>query len=230
MLSRLLFSLSKQPLFGYLVRFGFQYASILIPVKKILNNAQVVAFFHPKPAYKHHILIVPKQSIRTPLHLPEDKNVQYAVSILSATSEIVDFHNRLQGNYILGMNGGPKQEVPQIHFHLYINQGDVNELGKLKPQKLITSGEAVKIFHHPNPNWEIHVIIIPNCDITLATQFSLEQEVSIKEVFKLITNLDRTFNLAEKGYTIYIQEEHCTKTSKLLFHVVAGKKVGSISH
>lgn len=225
MLSKILFALSRQPILGYLVRFGFQYASFLIPVKKILNNAHIISFFHPRQFYDHHILIVPKKSIRTPLDLAENGNSNYAVAILSAAGKIVQGDRQLQGKFILCMNGGSRQDVPQIHFHLFIGERYVNELGRLKPEKLIISGQAIKIFHHPDPNWEIHILMIPNEDIFLEDRFSPKQKFGIQEAFKVLPELNSTFKLAEKGYTIYLQEERTTEKSQILFHIAVGKRL-----
>lgn len=46
-----------------LISLGFTYMSFAIPVERLHETLTLLAFYHPKPSYAVHILLVPKRSI-----------------------------------------------------------------------------------------------------------------------------------------------------------------------
>lgn len=88
-----------------------------MPIDRLVENEHLVAFYHPKPAYKVHILIVPKKEIRSLDDLtPADAPL--LGEIFSAAKELVGGLGLEQQGYRLLVNGGVYQDVKQIHFHL----------------------------------------------------------------------------------------------------------------
>src|SRR5882724_8669426 len=63
MIARLLFWLSRGDLFSAAVRFGFAHLSGLLPVRRVGETEQIIAFHHPRPGWQPHILFVPKAGI-----------------------------------------------------------------------------------------------------------------------------------------------------------------------
>jgi diadenosine tetraphosphate (Ap4A) HIT family hydrolase len=47
------------PLIGWI----FAHMSFAIPVKRLRETETLMAFYHPKPAYPFHVLLVPKKAI-----------------------------------------------------------------------------------------------------------------------------------------------------------------------
>ena len=47
------------PLIGWI----FTYMSFVIPVKRLRETETLMAFYHPKPSYKFHVLLVPKKAV-----------------------------------------------------------------------------------------------------------------------------------------------------------------------
>jgi len=89
--------------------------SFAIPVKRIRETSNLIAFHHPSPSYKVHLLIVPKQQVQTLADLdPND------------TGFLTDLYSTVQGlvkeldltAYRLIVNGGEYQDFPHLHFHL----------------------------------------------------------------------------------------------------------------
>ncbi len=59
-----LFSIAKTSLGSILVELGFTTPlRKIIPVKKVFEDDLVFAFYHPKPFWEKHIVIVPKKKI-----------------------------------------------------------------------------------------------------------------------------------------------------------------------
>ncbi len=88
-----------------------------MPVEKLVENPQVVAFYHPRPAYPVHILIVPKKEIRS-LAAVEPADSAILVAVLQTAQELVRRLDLERQGYRLIVNGGAYQDIQQIHFHL----------------------------------------------------------------------------------------------------------------
>lgn len=116
--SKQLFSLAKSPLGDLIVGLTFGKFSKLLPVKRIVDNDKVIAFWHPKPFYEKHILIVPKKSIKMLTAIGEE-DLPYIDEVYRVAKQIVNDLDWEKEGYSLITNGGSRQEVNQLHFHLY---------------------------------------------------------------------------------------------------------------
>lgn len=112
-----LFSLAKTHIGDLIVGIAFGKFSKLLPIKKLLETDKVVAFWHPKPSYKTHILIVPKKAIKN-LTSIKIEDVKYLNDVLFTAKELVKKLDLEKDGYSLISNGGKNQEVNQLHFHL----------------------------------------------------------------------------------------------------------------
>ncbi len=111
------FELAKTSLGELIVGFAFGKFSSLLPVKKIKETKKVVTFWHPKPFYEKHILIVPKKPIKKLTSLQE-KDVEYIAEVFKMAKEIVEEFGWEKTGYTLLANGGSRQKIAQLHFHL----------------------------------------------------------------------------------------------------------------
>ena len=77
----------------------------------------VVAFKDIRPQAPVHILIVPKKAIAdmTALSVAER---DFMVDLFATVQSLVSEMNLEETGYRLICNGGPYQDVPQLHFHL----------------------------------------------------------------------------------------------------------------
>lgn len=117
----LLFKISKSKIGDLIVGMAFGKLSKLLPVEKILENDKAVAFWHPKPSYSTHILIVPKKAIKN-MGSIHGNDLDYVTECFSLINKIVIKLQLEQGGYSVTSNGGNRQEVNQLHFHLYSNE------------------------------------------------------------------------------------------------------------
>ena len=95
--------------------------SFAIPVKKLRQTATLLAFYHPRPAYPVHILIVPKRAIAD-LGGLDESDQEFLLDLVSVVQSLVDEFNLKETGYRLVSNGGKYQDIPQLHFHL-ISEG-----------------------------------------------------------------------------------------------------------
>lgn len=110
---RALMRLARSRVGGWLVHWGVVY--LRIPPHRLAETETLVAFYHPQPSYRVHILIVPKRLIATMGELgPADAAF---MQDLYRTVPMLAERLQLEG-YRLVCNGGCYQEVPHLHFHM----------------------------------------------------------------------------------------------------------------
>lgn len=119
-LGKFLFSMAKTPIGDYIVGTAFESLSSALPIKRVYENDLVVAFWHPKPFWEQHILIVPKKKIKGIMSIQESDMV-FVNEVFKAVKIIVEKLN--WKGYSLLVNGGDRQEVNQMHFHLCSGKG-----------------------------------------------------------------------------------------------------------
>ena len=96
---------------------SFARMSRVLPVKRLYETQRVLAFYHPRPSYPVHVLIVPKQAIKSFLDLGGPDRVVMEDVVKVAQQLVRELKLEEQG-YRLIVNGGPYQDVGQLHFHL----------------------------------------------------------------------------------------------------------------
>jgi len=111
------FELAKTPVGELVVGLAFGKFSSFFPVKKVKETNKVIAFWHPKPFWEKHILIVPKKRIKKLIML-ETKDMEYFAEVFKVAKEIVEELGWGKTGYTLLANGGKRQEIAQLHFHL----------------------------------------------------------------------------------------------------------------
>jgi histidine triad (HIT) family protein len=98
-----------------LIGWVFEYMGFAIPVKRLRETETLMAFYHPKPAYAFHVLLVPKKSVESLKQLDATDSA-FLIDLYSTVQSLVDeFH---LSAYRLVVNGGEYQDFPQLHFHL----------------------------------------------------------------------------------------------------------------
>jgi len=108
------YRLLKQPCFYRIFIWMLNHAPFAIPVKRLRETDSLLAFFHPKPAYPFHVILLPKKSVRSFSDL-EPASPFLADLITAAQSLVAENHLT---SYRLTVNGGETQEFPHLHFHL----------------------------------------------------------------------------------------------------------------
>jgi histidine triad (HIT) family protein len=104
------------PLIGWI----FAHMSFAIPVQRLRETKTLLAFHHPKPSYRFHVLLVPKKAVASLKEL-DPKDSAFLTDLYSTVQNLVDeFH---LSAYRLIVNGGEYQDFPQLHFHLVSDAG-----------------------------------------------------------------------------------------------------------
>lgn len=88
--------------------------SFVIPAKRLRETETLLAFYHPKPSYPFHVVLVPKQAVPSLMELNPDSAF---LSDLFAIAQSLVTEFQLSA-YRLVVNGGEYQDFPHLHFHL----------------------------------------------------------------------------------------------------------------
>ena len=196
--------LSKHPITGKVIGWGFQYGSWLIPVRRLVDTNLVTAFPHPKPSFDDHVLVIPKRAIATFLVLLEQKNRRYLFALLETAQALSNEWG--WDAYSFGVNGGAYQDVRQVHFHLFRGQEHFR----------IFDGEVdgSMVFEHPNPRRASHQVIV------LPINWQDGFDVFSEDLRRLI----QTHSLMREGYTIFVQFDSMPEGCGLVLHLVSGER------
>jgi histidine triad (HIT) family protein len=97
-----------------LVGWMFANMSFAIPARRLRETETLLAFYHPKPSYPLHVLLVPKQAVPSLMEL--DPTSAFVSDLFASVQSLVA---ELQlPAYRLIVNGGEYQDFPHLHFHL----------------------------------------------------------------------------------------------------------------
>lgn len=220
--ARTLFLLAKTRAVGKVVRICFAHCSFILPLKRIKETPHVLAFYHPKPTYSNHILIVPKKEIPNLLVLSQYP--EYITAVFTAAQEIVTDLNWVHGTYSLRANGGPRQEVQQVHFHLSSEPSPVQAPPSEAKTRIISQSTGVTIVQHFQSDESIHLILIPEYEepVQELQDASPRYAQILKALLGVLPALDRQFHLTQRGYTLIMDNLDPNNPSALVSHVVAG--------
>jgi histidine triad (HIT) family protein len=104
------------PLIGWI----FEHMSFAIPVKRLRETETLMVFYHPKPSYDFHVLLVPKKSVAS-LKEFDSKDSTFLTELYSTVQSLIDEFQLPAWRLIV--NGGEYQDFPQLHFHLVSDVG-----------------------------------------------------------------------------------------------------------
>jgi histidine triad (HIT) family protein len=103
------------PVFIHIIGWIFAHMTFLIPVTRLRETSSLIAFHHPSPSYKFHVLIVPKREVPSLAQLNPADTI-FLTDLYSTVQSLVD-EFQLQA-YRFIVNGGEYQDFPHLHFHL----------------------------------------------------------------------------------------------------------------
>jgi histidine triad (HIT) family protein len=120
---RVLFTLARSGLAGWVVGWLFAHMSFVIPVSRLRETDSLIAFHHPKPSHSVHILLVPKRKLPNLLAVGPAET-DFFTDLYRIVQELVVEFVLEEPGYTLLVNGGAYQDVPQLHFHLISGRMD----------------------------------------------------------------------------------------------------------
>jgi histidine triad (HIT) family protein len=99
----------------------FAEMSFALPVHHLRQTDTLLAFYHPRPSYPLHILLVPRQPVSGLADL-DPADTQFLSDLFATVQSLVLEFNLPATGYRLIVNGGTYQDFPHLHFHLIADQ------------------------------------------------------------------------------------------------------------
>jgi len=222
-----LFGLSRSRPLGAAVRFGFAHASGCLPVRRVGETDQVLAFYHPRPSWQPHILFVPKVGIASLLDVrPEQVPL---VRGLVQLALVLAFEKHLdQQGFTLLVNGGAYQDVGQLHFHLagqpcpvwYVYPENV-------PDGVLFETESLTAFYHPHPQRTTHVVLRPRISQSMLLPTQAFAAAFVDDAITATQTLVRMLDLLADGYSLVTNVRPGEAEPSPCFHLVSGRTVAA---
>lgn len=107
--------LLRLPALVRVIGWAFVHMSHFLPVQRLRETPNLVAFPHPTPSHPFHVLIVPKREVESLARL-DPRDAAFLTDLYTVVQSLVEEY-RLKA-YRLIVNGGEYQDFPQLHFHL----------------------------------------------------------------------------------------------------------------
>ncbi len=223
MLKKWLFRLARCRWMGKMVGLAFQYCPWAIPGKKTCQSNDVIALRHPQPSYENHIILSPRKAVSTLRQMAEERYGDWFHKIWIAAKALAQ--REYQDGFVLMANGGKRQDVQQVHFHLFTGHEmlSVYAPAPRAGEPLCREG-AVGIWAHPQPEWALHFVLSP---LEAALPPTDEEALCsyLDSVLRSIAALDAQFSLTEMGYSLVWQCSRQPGDEEWpVFHIIAGKR------
>lgn len=113
----LLLRLARHPAAGWLIALVLTRAAFLLPLARVYETKTLLAFYHPRPSYPLHIVLVPRRRLANLTALGTD-DAAFLQDLFAAVRHLVLTLDLEPAGYRLIANGGAYQDVSQLHFHL----------------------------------------------------------------------------------------------------------------
>lgn len=84
-------------------------------VEKVEETPNVLAFYHTKPSYRVHIVVVPRSHVT---RFVDVKDMAIIKEIFEVAQKIILRLKLHESNYRIITNGGSFQDSQHLHFHL----------------------------------------------------------------------------------------------------------------
>ena len=111
----ILYRLANTAIGRFLIRVIFSKTSFLIPAKRLRET--LLAFYHPKPDYPVHILLMPKLDLPN-FQALDANHAAFLSDVVSTAQSLVEELNLAEKGYRLIVKGGEYKDFPHLHFHL----------------------------------------------------------------------------------------------------------------
>lgn len=129
--------LNHNVFFGRLIGWFYVHLSGLSPFRLAADDRYIAAFYHPIPSFRNHILVLPKRVVRQFCDLTDSAFLEGVLaSVNTLCGRLFPGEEKL-----LLVNGGVKQEIQQLHFHL-IDRAE-NPFGENRERVSIREDEDV---------------------------------------------------------------------------------------
>jgi hypothetical protein len=123
--------------------------------------------------------------------------------------------------YALLVNGGIRQDVKQVHFHLHQEKDVLVSFQNVSELLLVLETKDFKVYQLSKEP-QLHFALIP---LQHLVPLSKWQGKDIKQLASLelpLAELEQVYNLSSRGFSLIFQEEGEFEKQQLVIHLTAG--------
>lgn len=113
----LLYRFSRTHPGGSILAWLFKNMNFALPLERLRETDHLLAFYHPKPAYPFHVILVPRRRVES-IETLSAEDQGFLSDLFSTVQDLVGEFKLAQNGYRLIANGGKYQEFGLLHFHL----------------------------------------------------------------------------------------------------------------
>lgn len=226
MIAKLLFQCARTGVLDAAVRLGFAHLSWLLPVRRVCDTRDVIAFQHPRPAWPRHILFVPKIPIRS-LRTVRPEQVAPLRRLIQLALDFASREGFDRDGFALLVNGGAYQDIGQLHFHL---AGGLRDAQYTCPDSSegtsLIETDTLLAYWHPHPRRSIHIVMRPAGTASAeAGSTPSFDHAFVKAAITATQQLVVRLGLEKDGYTLLVSAPRDRASLRSCFHLVAGAEL-----
>ncbi|MBR4067401.1 MAG: HIT domain-containing protein [Clostridia bacterium] len=223
MVKQLLFRLAKSKWMGKAVGSAFRFCPWAIPGKKLYCSERVLVMEHPCPAYPNHVILSPRKPIADLTELAQEKHAVYGAELWKAVAYLATHHEAYRNGFTLVANGGRRQEVGQVHFHLFTGQELVSETVQELQESEEYSNRFIHVYRPSSPAYDLHLILQPNIQ-SLGSEQTTPSLDLLAAALQLLPKLAGAYPLEENGYSLICQHRPGDDLQHPTFHLIFGTR------
>ena len=97
------------------------------------------------------------------------------------------------------------------------------------PSNKVYEDDEVLAFRDINPVAPVHILVIPQKDISHVTELQKEDEALVGKIYSIINKIAKQEGVDESGFRIVVncKEDGGQEVPHLHFHIIGGKKLGT---
>lgn len=216
---------------GVVVRLAFGRLWWALPVRRVGQTGGVLAFDHPAPSWRPHMLLVPKRAIRSLLDA-RAADAPLIGEIMRLALAIAERRGLADQGFALFVNGGEYQDVPQLHVHLAgLDDGLRYTLPQSPASSALLQTTSLAAYWHPQPQRTVHLVLLPTGPratgpLTWADLAGPRGEEVGRELLLLAHGLIPQLRLGAAGFTLLARVPPANAggglASAVGFHLVSG--------
>jgi histidine triad (HIT) family protein len=88
---------------------------------------------------------------------------------------------------------------------------------------VVSETDTLVCFHHPRPEYPIHILLVPKEEIRDLLQFDPENQAFLRDLFTEVFRLVQELSLEQKGYRLILNGGDYQDFPQLHFHLIGGE-------
>lgn len=91
------------------------------------------------------------------------------------------------------------------------------------PINKISETDSLICFHHPQPVYPVHILLVPKEELRDLTQLKTEDSEILQDLFTTVQSLIAELDLEDKGYRLILNGGEYQDFPQLHFHLTSGE-------